>query len=111
MENAVATALVRVFPEGLFYLKSAKTGLDVDFFLPEAGTAIQVAYSIAGEARKREIDALKKLARLESRAQRLLVVTYEEEEHVREDDLEIEVVPLYRFLLQADNWRANQQEA
>lgn len=106
LENAVATALARVFPEGLFYLKSAKTGLDVDFFLPEIGTAIQVAYSIAGEARKREIDALKKLARLESQARRLLIVTYEEEESIREDGLEIEAVPLYRFLLQVGHLRS-----
>ena len=110
MENAVATALARVFPEGLFYLKSAKTGLDVDFFLPEVSTAIQVAYSIAGDARKREVENLKKLVRLEPQAQRLMIVTYEEEEHIREDGVEIEVVPLYRFLLQAENLRIDRQE-
>lgn len=110
LENAVATSLARVFPEGLFYLKSAKTGLDVDFFLPEVGTAIQVAYSIAGDARKREVENLKKLVRLEPQAQRLMIVTYEEEEHIREDGVEIEVVPLYRFLLQAENLRIDRQE-
>ena len=82
----------------------------MDFFLPEVGTAIQVAYSIAGDARKREVENLKKLVRLEPQVQRLMIVTYEEEEHIREDGVEIEVVPLYRFLLQAENLRIDRQE-
>lgn len=102
LENSVAAALVRVSPEGLFYLKSVKTGIDIDVFLPETGTAIQVAYSIAGDARKREVENLKRLARSEAQAKRFMIVTYEEEEKIREDGMEIEVVPLYRFLLQAD---------
>lgn len=102
LENAVACALARVFPEGLFYLKSARTGIDVDFFLPDTGTAIQVAYSIAGDARKREVDNLKKLAQSERQAERFVIVTYEEEERIQEDGAEIEVIPLYRFLLQLE---------
>ena len=39
-----------------------------------------------------------------------MIVTYEEEEHIREDGVEIEVVPLYRFLQQAENLRIDRQE-
>lgn len=100
LENAVATALLRKYTrDNLFYLKSAKTGIDVDFYVPENGMAIQVAWSIAGSAREREITNLVKLARVENDATRLIIVTHEEEETIEVDGVTIEVFPLYRFLL------------
>ena len=47
------------FGEGLFYLKSPKNKIDVDFYVPEEGLAVQVAYSVAGRARAREADGLR----------------------------------------------------
>lgn len=108
LENVVATALTRVFPEGLFYIKSSKTGLDIDFYLPEISTAIQVAYSLEGDARKREIDGLRKLARLQ-KANKLIIVTYQEEETIKVDDITIEVMPLYRFLLQVNDLKTTSE--
>lgn len=101
LENAVAVALLRRYArDNLFYLKSAKTGIDVDFYVPDEGLAVQVAWSIAGSARDREIDNLAKLARSEHDVTRLVIVTHEEEETIDVDGATIEVVPLYRFLLQ-----------
>lgn len=100
LENAVAVALLRRYTkDGLFYMKSARTGIDVDFYVPEDGLAIQVAWSIVGSARDREIDNLAKLARTESNARRLIIVTHEEEETIDIDGATIEVIPLYKFLL------------
>lgn len=80
-------------------LKSPKTGIDVDFYIPDASLAVQVAYSIAGKARKRGIDNLVKLGKMAEAPQRLVIVTREESELVETDAGDIEVVPAWRFLL------------
>ena len=67
--------------------------------MPSVGLAVQAAYSIAGNAREREVGNLKKLAQNTREAERLIIVTYEEEETIREDGVTIEAVPLYKFLL------------
>ena len=100
LENVVACALHDAHREGLYYLKSAKTGIDVDFYVPEASLAVQVAYSIAGEARKREVGNLVKLARTSNAPERLVIVTREESEVIEEAGARIEVVPAWRFLLE-----------
>lgn len=58
LENEIAVALHDRFGDGLHYVKSAKTKIDVDFYVSEAGVAVQVAYSIAGDAREREVGNL-----------------------------------------------------
>lgn len=99
LENVVGCALHDAYGDGLFYLKSPKTGIDVDFYIPDASLAVQVAYSIAGKARKREIDNLVKLGKMAEAPQRLVIVTREESELVETDAGDIEVVPAWRFLL------------
>lgn len=99
LENEVAVALLDCFGERLHYIKSSKTGIDVDFYVPEEGVAVQVAYSIAGEARKREIDNLVRLARTDGAVRRLFIVTKEEEEVIECDGVRIEVIPAWKFLL------------
>lgn len=100
LENAAALALTERYPEGVFYLKSAKTGINLDFYVPDAGLAVQAAWSIAGPARRRETDALKRLAAADSSLRRLLIVTLEETETIQEDGVTIEAIPLHRFLLE-----------
>ena len=95
----VAAMLHRKYREGLYYFKSPKTGVDVDFYIPETGTVIQAAYSIQGEAGSREVGNLIKTAKEVSASKRFLIVTYEEEEVINEDGVLIEVIPLYKFLL------------
>ena len=103
LENMAAVALARAYPDDVYYLKSAKTGIDIDFYLPSVGLAVQAAYSIAGDAREREVGNLKKLAQNSQEAARLVIVTYEEEETIIEDGVTIEAVPLYKFLLELEN--------
>ncbi len=100
LENEVAVALRDRCGEGLWYLRSAKTGVDVDFYVPEQGLAIQVAYSISElPARKREIGNLVKLAKAETGIERFVIVTKEEQEVIEQNGVTIEVVPCWRFLL------------
>ncbi len=99
LENEVAVALRDRFGEGLHYLKSSKTGIDVDFYVPESGLAVQVAYFVASSAREREVANLAQLARVDSSVERLIIVTKEEEEVVERDGARIEIVPAWKFLL------------
>jgi hypothetical protein len=83
----------------LYYFKSSKTGIDIDFYIPEEHTAIQVALSIRGEARIREVGNLIRAEKEVKESERFVIVTYEEEELIVEEGVQIEVIPLYRFLL------------
>lgn len=101
LENLVANHLVSQYPEEVYYLKSSKTGIDIDFYVPSQNLVIQVAYSIQTEARKREIENLFKLAKLSKDENKYIIVTFEEEETIREDGFEIQVIPLFKYLLNA----------
>lgn len=99
LENLVAIYLYQKYGEDVFYLKSQKTKVDIDFWIPETKTAIQVAHSIAGPAREREIGNLDNLSIHSDEVERFIIVTLEEEETVTAEHCTIEVVPAYKFLL------------
>ena len=102
LENAVAAFLNRKYPGDIYYLKSSQTGIDVDFYVPEAKTAIQVAYEINEFSENREAGNLIKLAKTFPEVEKLLVVTKEDDtSRIIESGFEpgIEVVPVCRFLL------------
>ena len=100
LENEIAVAMRDAYGEGLRYLKSPKNGIDIDFYVPEEGLAVQVAYSLSESAKPREIGSLTKLARLDGSVKRFLVITKEEEGEITEGDIRIEVKPAWKFLLQ-----------
>lgn len=99
LENEIAVALYDCFGEGLHYIKSPRTGIDVDFYVPDAGLAVQVAYSIADGAREREVANLVRLARADETVGRFIIVTKEEEESIEAGGVCIEVLPAWKFLL------------
>ncbi len=99
LENAVAIYLWRKYAEDLYYYKSSQTGVDIDFYIPEDRTAIQVAYSLA-EAEEREVKSLLSFAERTGSDHRLVIVTLEEERVIEKDGYTIEVMPIYKFLLQ-----------
>lgn len=99
LENVVAAHLHRLHPDGLYFLKSPTTGIDVDFFLPDLGMAIQVAYSLDESSTEREVGNLIKLARGFDLARRFQIVTYGDERSIEADGIVIDVVPAYKFLL------------
>ena len=98
LENLVAIHLHNLYGDRLYYIRSAKTGIDVDFYIPEENMAIQVAYSIDGDAREREINNLRKLAK-ENPGTRLIIMTYSEEEIIQTEEGKIEVLPFAKQII------------
>lgn len=98
LENVVAIALRRKFGDVSYFWNSKNA--EVDFVVPGIGLAIQVSYSMAdADTFKREIDGLVKLASFQE-VRRMMVVTKDEERIVEKDGCWIEVVPLWKWLLE-----------
>lgn len=90
-ENLVFLYLRREFDE-IYYLKEKQ---EVDFYLPQKETIINVSYDISSQATlKREIDALKEFMQKKTVKNAFLVTNDEE----REID-GIKVVPLWKLLV------------
>lgn len=99
LENEVAIALRDVYGDDLHYLESPKTGIDIDFYVPSAHLAVQVAYSIEGAARTREVENLVRLSRVQDDIERFLILTKQEEETIEIEGIAIEVIPVWKYLL------------
>lgn len=100
LENQVAIALRDAYGEGLHYLKSPKHGIDIDFYVPDAGAAVQVAYSIEGDARAREVGNLVKLHHVDASVTSFVIVTKDETEDIETGGIVIRVVPAWRYVLE-----------
>lgn len=98
LENIIAIELYKRYSDNLYYFRSSRTGIDIDFVIPDEGIAIQVAYSIAGDARKREIDNLIKFWKSFEKIKRCIIITNEEEERIEGEETIIEVIPAHKFL-------------
>ena len=98
LENIVAIYLYKKYGDSLYYYKSSKYGLDVDFYIPSEGMLIQVAYSIDGEAHDREVNNLKKAYNKIEGISRLVIITHGEKNIIPTENIDIEVIPAYRFL-------------
>ena len=102
LENLVAIQLFRIYGHDIdngrifFY----NDGYEVDFYIPDDELAIQVCYSLHDEeTRKRETEALQKLPNRLS-CKRRLILTYDEEETINDKHGTIEVVPVWKWLLE-----------
>ena len=100
VENLVFIALRRITPD-IFYFKS-KTGREVDFIAQRRDRSrmlVQVCESMADpQTRKREITALAG-AMTELKLTESTIVTRREEEQIQVESGKIDVVPIWRFLL------------
>ncbi len=101
LENMVALYLFRKYGhdlnnERVFFYSS---NIEVDFYIPEVETAIQVSYKITDslETREREVSALQKIPSVFS-CKRRLIVTYDEEECIQDEYGEIIVVPFWKWV-------------
>lgn len=97
LENLVAIMLWTNYKEQVFYLKG--TTFDIDFYVPVAGLVVQVAYSIKEISSNRETESIVKAAKQISGIKKAVIVTYDEEAEIKEEDLLIEVIPLWKLLL------------
>lgn len=99
LENIVAINLIERYGKEedrvFFYHK----GVEVDFYIPDEEMAIQVSYSIDDPlTREREIRALCKMSEVFG-IKKAFVITWDEERTVSADELNIEVVPVWKWLL------------
>lgn len=99
LENMVAMELLRRYgleEQVFFYHKN----VEVDFYIPDAATAIQVSYNPkkSDETWERESTALIKLSKVLD-CKRLIILTYELEENIELKGLNIEVIPVWKWLL------------
>ena len=100
LENLVAVSLVRKYGlESVFYLKNARQRLDVDFYIPEEGLLVQVAYSLDRTSDDRETEQLVRASRIIKDARRFLILTKEEEGSLELSGIRIEVLPVWKWLL------------
>lgn len=100
LENLVAIKLYNKYGDDLYYYNK---NVEVDFCVPNDGLLIQASYRMIDEAtRNRKIGALQKLSKF-IKPQRCIIVTYDQEEIVQSNDLDvqIEVIPAYKFMLMA----------
>lgn len=95
LETLIFNALRRIFGEQVYYLRN---GFEVDFIVP-GEMMIQVCHSLTDAAtRKREISGMVSAAR-RNQVKYHFIVTYSSEERITLEDLEIEVVPAWKWLL------------
>jgi hypothetical protein len=96
LENQVAIALYSSYSDDLYFYNK---GIEVDFYLFEKQTALQVCYSLKNsDTYKREVNALIKL-KTQIDVKRMFIITKEEEETIQLDEMVIQVLPIWKFLL------------
>ena len=99
LENTVAMELIRRYglDERVFFYNK---NIEVDFYLPDSATAIQVSYDPkkTEETWERETSALIKLSKVLD-CNRMLILTYEMEEKVIVNGKEIEIMPVWKWLI------------
>lgn len=102
LENLVAVTLFRKYGhdnenERVFFYNS---NVEVDFYVPEDELAIQVSYSLTGnrDTFDRELKALQKLSSVLP-CRRRLIITYDEEDKIKDDKGDIEILPYWKWIL------------
>ncbi len=97
LENLVAITLHRQFGEKVYFYNQH---IEVDFYIPEESWLIQVSYNISDvQTFEREVNGLVKAAKFLN-AERLQIVTRNDERVVEKDGLSIEVLPVWKWLIQ-----------
>lgn len=97
LENLVAINLKHKYKDEVFYLKSSS--INIDFFVPEIQTVFQVAYSIKNISSQREITSLIEVAKSFKEAKQFVIITFEEEDSINIDNIEIKIIPIWKWLL------------
>lgn len=97
LENLCAIHLYQQFGEErlFFYNKN----VEVDFYIPEQRMAIQSCFSMSDiQTFEREVNALLKLHSFEP-LDKAYIITYDEEETIVTDDITIEILPIWKWIV------------
>lgn len=100
LENIVALKLLSTYGSQDNTVYFYNHGIEVDFYVPQTETAIQVCYTMndAEGTFERETKALIKVqSRLSCR--RNIIVTYSDEDVIEKDGVKIEIIPVWKFIL------------
>nr|WP_295440699.1 ATP-binding protein [uncultured Prevotella sp.] len=100
LENLVAITLNKKYNHDaeMPHLYYYNRNIEVDFYVPEEGLAIQVSYTLEdADIRKRETSALVALHQLHP-LRKAVIITYDEEETIEAEGLQIEVIPIWKWL-------------
>lgn len=96
LENLCAINLYKRYGKGVYYFNR---NIEVDFYVPDEKLAIQASFQMSEEATlEREIKALVALHGLYE-TQRNLIITYEDEGIMERDGIKIEIIPVWKWLL------------
>ena len=99
LENLVAVTLLRKYgrEDAVFFYRM---NIEVDFYIPENSTAIQVCYSLSDkDTLERETKALAALHKVLP-CKRLIVITRDEESNIMREGQHIEITPVWKWLLE-----------
>ena len=98
LENLVAINLLRKYgcdDSVFFYNKD----IEVDFYVPETATAIQVCYNLDNaDTFDREVNALLKISKI-LECKKMQIITGDAEKTLKINNNKIEVIPAWRWLL------------
>jgi len=96
LENIVAIYLKKKYGDDLYFYNK---NVEVDFFIPKASTAVQVAYDLTNDTTlQREVKALLKVSET-YKVNRLEIVTFDTELLLHENGFDIYVIPVWKWLL------------
>ncbi len=97
LENLCAITLHKKYTDELYYYSR---NVEVDFYVPSEDLAVQSCYRmIDSETMAREVKALVALNSLHP-IKKAVIVTYEDEGRVERDGLQIEIVPVWKWVLE-----------
>ncbi len=95
----MAIHLRRLYGEEVYYYHR---GIEVDFYVTENQLSIQVCYSLQDvETRQREVSTLVRMSK-QIDIERMVIITKDEQETINEQGFIIEVIPVWKWLLQED---------
>ncbi len=99
LENLVAVTLLRRYgiDQNVFFYNH---NIEIDFFVPEEGLAIQVSYDISKltETFDRETKAFVNLSKFLD-VRKYLIITYSNEDHIVIEGIKIDIVPYWKWAL------------
>ncbi len=99
LENLVFIELKRRHGQDVYFYKDR---YEIDFYISEQKLLYQVSYSISDfDTRKRELKAIN-VAAIHFNIKKAVIITYDEEEQIESNGVQIQVLPVWKWLLQAN---------
>lgn len=100
LENLVAVSLYRMAGKELYFYNQ---NVEVDFYIPDQKWLVQASYNISdAQTFTREVNGLLKTAKF-LKAEKLQIVTRNEERTVEQDGFIIEVIPIWKWVIMLEN--------